>query len=153
MNGWYSCWEGVWEKLALSLGLALLGMGCSYFLASGMWCTEATVYWCQILFFIIIIINNSVSSDFLGEIFWNPNLNRTIRIFHLSIRDRPLSGFGAARGPSVRAAGQLKRVTGHPYRMLWKPLLSPLEFPRKPREKTPSCYYCLWDRGYFSRIS
>ena len=128
--------------------------GHGLFLLPGKW---HVMYWSYCLLmsnpFFFIIINNLVSSDFLGEIFWNPNQNRTIRIFHLSIRDRPLSGFGAARGPSVRAAGWLKRVIGHPYRMLWKPLLSPLEFPRKPREKTLSCYYCLWDWGYFSRIS
>ena len=90
------------------------GWHCWAWAVLGMWCTESTDVKSSFFFLFINIINNSVSSGFSGEIFWNPNLNRTIRIFHLSIRDQPSSGFGAARGPSVRA-GRLMRVTGHPY--------------------------------------
>ena len=62
--------------------------------------------------------------SFSDEIFWNPNPNRTIWIFHLSIRDQPWSGFGAARGPSVWAGGSVD--AGH-----WTPLLT-----RKINQKT-----------------
>ena len=55
----------VWGKSRAGIA-DLLGMGC---LAT-----------CQIYFF-FLIINNSVGSDFPGEIFWNPGPIRTIRIF------------------------------------------------------------------------
>ena len=82
MNGWCGCWEGV-RLWALGLGLGS-GKACELFcsdLMNGYTNVKSTFYF--------FIITNSVGSGFPGEIFWNPDPNRKIRVVHFSIRDRP----------------------------------------------------------------
>ena len=80
---WWTADAGVGKVWALGLGLGS-GKACELFcsdLMNGYIAVKSTFYF--------FIITNSVGSGFPGEIFWNPDPNRNIRVVFLPIRDRP----------------------------------------------------------------
>ena len=80
---WWTVDAGVGKVWALGLGLGSgQGMSCSVLT----WWTATQMSSLPFYFF---IITNSVGSGFPGEIFWNPDPNRNIRVVFLPIRDRP----------------------------------------------------------------